>query len=81
MSRHVVEVSRMIRVGPKHITKDLKGGKLGLYQIRSATNIVKDARLQAIISCMASQLSGKKPGSLGEVQAKFREARQGPCKL
>jgi hypothetical protein len=81
MSRHVVEVTRLIRVGPKKIHKNLGGGKLGLYQIRSAKNVVKDKRLLDIISCMASQLAGKKYSSLGEVQKAFKDARQGPCKL
>jgi hypothetical protein len=81
MSRHVVEVTRLIRVGPKKIHKDLGGGKLGLYQIRSAKNVVKSPRLLNILSCMASQLSGKKYSNLGEVQKAFKDARQGPCKL
>jgi len=64
-------------------TEQLGGGKLGLTQIRKPKNIVKDSRLQKILSCMASQLKvGKgKGGTLGNVQKRFKEARVGPCKL
>jgi len=65
----------------KKIHKDLKGGKLGLQQIRKPKNIVKNPRLLDIISCMASKLAGQKPGNLGDIQKLFRETRKGPCKI
>lgn len=81
MARTKVEVSTMMRVGPKTIKRDLDGGHLGLYQVRKTKNTVTDPRLLKIISCMASQLSGKSPGTLGKAQAAFKSARQGPCKI
>jgi hypothetical protein len=81
MARHKVEVTPMMRVGPKKITKDLGGGKLGLWQVRKQKNIVKDSRLLSILACMAGQLSGKTYTTLGDVQKAFKTARQGPCKI
>ena len=83
MARHIpgatgggvdVRASGMMVVRKK-IKKDLDGGNLGTSQIRSMTNIVKDPRLLKIMSCMASKLAGKKPGTLGKVQAAFKTAR------
>jgi len=81
MARHKVEITPIMRVGPKEIHKDLGGGKLGLWQNRKMKNTVRDPRLLSILSCMAGQLAGKTYGSLGAVQKAFKEARQGPCKL
>lgn len=64
----------------KKIHKDLDGGHLGLTQIRKTKNIVRDPRLLKIISCMASELAGKKPGTLGKAQEAFKAAR-GKCKF
>jgi hypothetical protein len=60
--------------------KDLDGGHLGFQQIRKPKNIVSDPRLLKIIGCMASELSGKKPGTLGKAQASFKTARS-KCKF
>lgn len=81
MARSKVEITPIMRVGPKKISKDLGGGKLALYQHRKMKNTVRDPRLQSIIACMASQLAGKTYANLGEVQKAFKSARQGPCKL
>mgnify|MGYP001115487651 CR=1 FL=1 len=87
MSRHIpgkekggvdVRASGMMVVRKK-IHKDLDGGILGTSQVRSANNIMKDPRLIKITSCMASQLSGKKPGTLGKAQDAFKAARSA-CK-
>lgn len=81
MARRKVAVTPMMRVGPKEIKKDLGGGKLGLWQVRSQKNVVKDPRLLSILACMAGELAGKTYGSLGAVQEAFKKARTGPCKL
>jgi hypothetical protein len=65
----------------KKVHKDLGGGHLGLRQIRRVMNIIKDARLQRINGCMASELAGKSFSTLGAVQDAFKKARQGPCKI
>lgn len=80
MTRHKVVVEPMMEIR-KSVHKDLGGGKLGLIQRRKLKNTVKDPRLLSIMSCMASELSGKTYGSLGAVQDAFRKARQGPCKI
>lgn len=80
MSRHNIDVRASgMMVVLKHIHKDLDGGHLGTRQTRSTKNIVVDPRLRAINDCMASELAGKKPGTLGKVQEAFKVAR-GKCK-
>jgi len=64
----------------KHVKKDLDGGHLGLRQTRKTKNVMKDPKLLKITGCMASELSGKKPGTLGKVQAAFKTARA-KCKF
>lgn len=87
MARHIpgatkggvdVRASGMMVVRKK-IHTDLDGGVLGTSQIRSQANIVKDPRLLKINACMASHLSGKKPGTLGKAQSAFKAARSA-CK-
>lgn len=63
----------------KKVKADLKGGKLGLQQIRTTNNIVRSPKLLSIMSCMASKLAGKTYGDLGAVQNAFKSARGG-CK-
>lgn len=76
MARHSVDVRASgMMVVTKKVKKDLGGGKLGLRQVRVLKNTVKDPALLSIMSCMASQLGGKKYDTLGDVQAKFKEAR------
>jgi hypothetical protein len=75
MARHKVQYATMMRVGPKKVTKDLGGGKLGLWQIRKINNVVTDPHLLSILSCMAGELAGKKYGNLGAVQEAFKTAR------
>jgi len=79
MARHKVQYASMMRVGPKKVTKDLGGGRLGLWQIRKIDNIVSDPKLLGILSCMAGELAGKKYGNLGGVQNAFKAAR-GKCR-
>jgi hypothetical protein len=64
----------------KTVKKDLDGGHLGLRQVRRAKNIVRNPRLLKIIGCMAGELAGKKPGTLGKAQAAFKAARS-KCKF
>ena len=80
MSRHSIDVvgSGMMIV-TKKVHKDLDGGSLGLRQIRRTHNVVTDEHLLKILGCMAGQLAGKKPGTLGKVQQAFKQAR-GVCK-
>ena len=87
MARHIpgavkggvdVRASGMMVVRKK-IHTNLDGGILGTSQIRSQSNIVKDPRLLKINACMASHLSGKKPGTLGKAQFAFKAARSA-CK-
>ena len=80
MSRHSVDVigsGMMIVV--KHVKKDLDGGHLGTRQVRRTHNVVTDAKLLKINACMASELAGKKYGSLGKIQEAFKSAR-GKCR-
>jgi hypothetical protein len=80
MARRSVDVKASgMMVVRKHVRKDLAGGRLGLVQVRSTKNIVKDPKLQRILSCMASELAGKKPGKLGPIQEAFKAARE-KCK-
>lgn len=82
MARHSVDVMASgMEVVKKKIHKNLGGGTLGLRQVRRVHNVVIDARLQKINSCMASQLAGKKFLNLGEIQKAFKDARTGVCKL
>lgn len=76
MARHSVDVigSGMMIV-KKKIHKDLKGGKLGLRQIRRVFNIVTSEKLMCINATIASEMSGKKFGDLGAVQTAFKSAR------
>jgi hypothetical protein len=78
MSRHSVTVTPLIEVHKK-VRKDLDGGHLGTRQIRKTTNTVTSPKLLKINACMASELGGKKYGSLGKIQAAFKTAR-GKCK-
>jgi hypothetical protein len=81
MARRSVDVRASgMMVVRKHAHKDLGGGHLGLVQVRTTKNVVKDPRLQKILSCMAGELSGKKPGTLGGIQKAFKEARS-KCKF
>ena len=73
-------ISSGMMVVRKKVHKDLDGGHLGLTQIRRTKNIVRNPRLLKIISCMASELAGKKPGTLGKAQQAFKEARA-KCKF
>jgi hypothetical protein len=82
MSRHAVDViASGMMVITKKVHKALGGGHLGTRQVRRVHNIVTDARLSRINSCMASELAGKSFKDLGEVQGAFKKARQGPCKI
>lgn len=76
MARRSIDVigSGMMIV-KKKIRKDLKGGKLGLRQIRRVFNIVTDEKLLCINATIASQMAGKKFGDLGAVQTAFKSAR------
>ena len=65
----------------KKVHKDLGGGKLGLTQLRKPKNIVSNPRLLKILECMASNLAGTKPGTLGKAQEQFRDVRQKQCKI
>ena len=82
MSRHAVDViGSGMMVVTKKVHKDLGGGKLGLRQVRRTHNVVTNATLGSINSCMAGQLAGKKFKDLGEIQQAFKTARQGKCKI
>jgi hypothetical protein len=65
----------------KKVHANLDGGHLGLTQLRKPKNIVSNPRLLKILSCMASELSGKAPGTLGKAQSAFKTARQTKCKF
>lgn len=76
MSRRSIDVPASgMMVVKKKVKKDLDGGSLGLRQVRKLTNTVTSPRLLKILSCMAGQLAGKKPGTLGKAQAAFKAAR------
>jgi len=82
VSRHSVDViASGMMVVTKKVRKDLGGGHLGTRQIRRTHNVVTDARLSRINSCMGSEMAGKSFASLGAVQDAFKKARQGPCKI
>lgn len=81
MSRHSVDVRASgMMVVTKKIHKDLDGGHLGTRQTRSTHNIVTSPTLSMQLACMASELSGKHPGTLGKVQSAFKSAR-GKCNM
>jgi hypothetical protein len=82
MARHSVDViASGMMVVTKKVRKDLGGGHLGTRQVRRTRNIVTDARLSRINSCMASEMAGKSFPTLGAVQDAFAKARTGPCKI
>ena len=90
MARHVPTAERggVIDILPhgglyihKKVHKNLDGGHLGLTQLRKPKNIVSNPRLLKILSCMASNLAGSTPGTLGKAQANFKTVRQTKCKI
>jgi hypothetical protein len=90
MARHLPSADRggVIDILPhgglvikKKVHKNLDGGKLGLTQIRKPKNIVSNPRLLKILECMASNLAGTTPGTLGKAQENFAKVRKDKCKL
>lgn len=77
LARHSIDIigSGMMIV-KKKIHKDLKGGKLGLRQVRRVFNIVSNPKLMCINATIASEMSGKHFGDLGAVQTAFKDARK-----
>ncbi len=54
--------------------KDLKGGIYGTLAVRMKNSYAMAPHLRAYRQCMAAQLTGKRPGNLGDIQRAFKDA-------